>query len=758
MSKLVASAQSTGAMITAMQAELHLPDVKEESAVAEAVAATSPGPALTVNSQADWIGQAETTVASKADGSSTDVVMSVDDAVIDDAVVTEVALSASAGVRESAVEVEDHPDQMDLQSAAPESESTPSVAVSSSAVTTGPAPPPSLANLAALKQQLSTCETALKETSERLKRSKLEESSCSNKARLEESKMEEAIEWMLAIQGVLWPENLQDRELGRPILPANLRKDGTKSGMRDGGAIGDTPSALDGSVGDIHERSEREEVEESNRQISCSDDDSKPPMFLFFSPLPDPAPKLAANACSRSKNLLSYGMRNALDAARILNIVEIVDVDNTIEAFRWMAWCYRCLHVLRIPPATHTLRRLILCCKHFKMADDKLIRALGGILTRSLAFKSKARRLVFGGQAAPSPLPSSITKKLDSGKLHTLIAEGGMVPVTSALKDHLVLTWDRMLKNASSGTAPTPTILPAVEQAVPATTGVGGKPKRVAKASTSPVVPGIATFAMATMSDKTFNSSDEEDCYVEIEGGDASLSAGTRREHYEGDRKRDFVYTTLSPSMWASMPQLWPPALTVRQVLTTTNHYAPLNARNGGNDSNVNSNNNSNDMSSRQISSSSNIDKSSNIDDNNSSNGNSSHIGNNNNSNSSSSSHIDNESSSHIDDSNSIRNDNSDSQADSSHNEMNSIIANTDAVSSDEIKAIVEEKVSTPTISPLEASTSTTISESNSAPLPENALESILPPEPSPTPYPTTTTTLISTTTPALSESSTTET
>ena len=85
----------------------------------------------------------------------------------------------------------------------------------------------------------------------------------------------------------------------------------------------------------------------------------------------------------RAKDLLPYGMRNALDAAVMLGIAEITDVDTIIESFRWMAWCFYCIHVLRLPPATHTLKNLLKCARPFKLADDKVIRNVSGILQRA---------------------------------------------------------------------------------------------------------------------------------------------------------------------------------------------------------------------------------------------------------------------------------------------------------------------------------------------------------------------------------------
>lgn len=505
---------------------------------------------------------------------------------------------------------------------------------------------PSPADIAALEHQLSVSGSNLREAFDRLSRSRVEEDSCSKKAHLEESRMEETIEWMLAMQGVLWPENVPDRELGRPILPEQASHSGRgRSKKKVKGAGSSDPDLVSGPhSGEIlmaHEESEIEDIAEKKATAQKAQE-SGPPMFVFFAPIPTPQPLKAPSTSSKSKDLLSYGMRNALDAARMLGILEVVDVDTTMEAFRWMAWCFRCLHVLRIPPATYTLKRLINCCRPLKLADERVVRAIGGILSRSQAWKNKARKLVFGGQSPPIHLPSSVTKKLDTGKLHALIAEGAMVPVTSALKEHLVRTWDQMLQTATTASSTLPSSALPSEQADTPSTAAGGKPKRVSKAAASPAVPGIAAFTVTTMTSEVINSSDEEEGDEEENDGEevgissgssvaqdrapsslpslssqsdatTTLSTGLRekRQRDGGEWCRDCVHTTLSPSMWASLPTLWPPSITVRQVLTVPKRLGPLTALANRN-SNASNNNSKKNYATSDARSSSNSSNSSN--------------------------------------------------------------------------------------------------------------------------------------------------
>ena len=205
-------------------------------------------------------------------------------------------------------------------------------------------------------------------------------------------------EWMLAMQGVLWPENAADCELGRPVI-AELPTDAT--------VVAIVSAQLAGSVSaksvDVEQVGDSELIINGSKRV-----------YAFYAPIPTPgfvpvgavpgvpmpgitpgsfayppgtsptaALSAAAISTTRSKDMLPYGMRNALDAAIMLGIAEIADVETIIEAFRWMAWCFHCLHVLRIPPATHTLRNLLKCARPFKLSDEKVLRTVNGILTRA---------------------------------------------------------------------------------------------------------------------------------------------------------------------------------------------------------------------------------------------------------------------------------------------------------------------------------------------------------------------------------------
>ena len=248
------------------------------------------------------------------------------------------------------------------------------------------------------KQQLDLTKVELRDAFERLARAKAEEAECQRQASLEDERREEATEWMLAMQGVLWPENAADCELGRPVI-TDLPSDTTIASIVSAQLAGSTSA----KPVDVKQIGESELLINGSKRVHA-----------FYAPIPVPgsvsigivpggpmpgftpsrfgyppgssptaALVAAGNGAMRNKDLLPYGMRNALDAATMLGIAEIADVEAIIEAFRWMAWCFHCLHVLRIPPATHTLRNLLKCARPFKFADEKVLRTVNGILTRA---------------------------------------------------------------------------------------------------------------------------------------------------------------------------------------------------------------------------------------------------------------------------------------------------------------------------------------------------------------------------------------
>ena len=462
-----------------------------------------------------------------------------------------------------------------------------------------------------LEEHLTAGTASLSEALEKLSRSRAEEESCMKKSQMEELRIEETTEWMLAMQGVLWPENGPDRELGRPVLPQQPPSLTSQEGKQKAtDAV--TLSVVSSTIIEIDLDGEDEDEEgEGEGEGSAS---SEPLKHAFYAPVPcPPNPNRASVSFSKSKDFLTYGMCNALDAARLLRILEVVDVDTMMEAFRWMAWCHRCLHVLRIPPATQTLKRLLACCRPFKLADDKILKAVGGILSRSLAWKSKVRKLIFPGVRLPHPtLPlPHLNVSMDTTRLHSLIAEGGMVPMTSKLKDHLVRTWDEaVLRAANAPAISSQTITqPQSVHGSSHSTGPTGKIKRTPKSIAIPPVSGIAKSITISMAGDVAESSDDDDGDAAEEDSKRSESSSAsdssnvtdetlittslsssstsprtdsapslelkKKQMYDRELSRAYVYTTLSPAMWAPLPALWPPSLSVRQV-STSSSGAPI--------------------------------------------------------------------------------------------------------------------------------------------------------------------------------------
>jgi hypothetical protein len=195
------------------------------------------------------------------------------------------------------------------------------------------------------QQHIDVTTSELREASARLDRAKSEEAECFRQSALEEERRSEAMEWMMAMRGVLWPENVADRELGRPVLPSDT--------------IGEDLDFVASTF-----------------------------TYSFHAYVPDCTPPTvttgdAFESTPISKTFLPYGMSNALDAAIMLGISDLDDVVTIIEAFRWMSWCFFCINVLRIPPASHSLRRLLDAAKSFKLADEKIIRFIAGMLSRA---------------------------------------------------------------------------------------------------------------------------------------------------------------------------------------------------------------------------------------------------------------------------------------------------------------------------------------------------------------------------------------
>jgi hypothetical protein len=82
-------------------------------------------------------------------------------------------------------------------------------------------------------------------------------------------------------------------------------------------------------------------------------------------------------------SLLPVGLQHMERAAALVGIVRLEDVAVTLDAFRWMSWANLCLHLLRIPPTTPALRRLLDATRGLQFADEKILKLLHGVLQRA---------------------------------------------------------------------------------------------------------------------------------------------------------------------------------------------------------------------------------------------------------------------------------------------------------------------------------------------------------------------------------------
>ncbi len=79
---------------------------------------------------------------------------------------------------------------------------------------------------------------------------------------------------------------------------------------------------------------------------------------------------------------LPIGVVIHMEAAKTLGIQDFCDVLQLEEYFKWMAWCYQCLTRLRSPPKSSELKRLLVEGKKCKMAEEKIVKAVGAMLNR----------------------------------------------------------------------------------------------------------------------------------------------------------------------------------------------------------------------------------------------------------------------------------------------------------------------------------------------------------------------------------------
>jgi hypothetical protein len=189
----------------------------------------------------------------------------------------------------------------------------------------------------------------------------------SSNMELEGSRRFAIIEWMKAMQKVLWPTSSADLESGRPLGPEHPRDD--------------------------HKLGFDRFVQADNRYV-----------------------------------LLPDGMCTAADAAISLEIDKVEDVLTILDCFRWMSWCNVSLHLIRVPPTSVALKKVVDVTKLLRMVDDKIIKVFANILSRAGQWKIRARKLLTSNQSK---------KLVDTTKLSSMVLEASTIPISCRMKDVL---------------------------------------------------------------------------------------------------------------------------------------------------------------------------------------------------------------------------------------------------------------------------------------------------------------------------------
>lgn len=335
-----------------------------------------------------------------------------------------------------------------------------------------------------LEYQLKELQRDQHEALERLKVSIYDESKAQEQNEFETSKQNVAVQWMQAMQEVMWPRNNEDLNIGRPLAPPPQPVEGLEEFSLEGLGI--------------------------------------------------------------RSDMLSDGMHKAAEAARAIGVITIEDVKGMLDMFRWMSWLNICLHALRRPMPTTTLRNLVAAGSTLAKSDEKILKPLSNIATRGSAWKSKARKL-----SVPKGSAAGKGKWVEGTKLLDTVIEGAGMPIVSRVKDKLRAELEKFQEHQVN----TQGDGVSIEAPVVPPTPTGDEPKKKGKTS---ITPSLKTHAM--LSEELDDSSDEERSASEqglITAGKMS-GAGI----YDGAR-----YTKVPKSALAAPPKdLWPPKISFGPV------------------------------------------------------------------------------------------------------------------------------------------------------------------------------------------------
>ena len=261
-------------------------------------------------------------------------------------------------------------------------------AASSAAVSKGGVPPGE-DPLAALPSDIQLLETmivqiqrGLSDARSKLTKSLAEEEYINAQVELETTFRQSTTDWMQAMQGVMWPGNPEDLEIGRPHVPFQPPS-------------GSQPTAAASS------KSESSSINEDiigTHLTLCYSMKSLhliPTTSSKGSPSAPSSSNAVHSAFNQPTRLLPLGMEKAYEAAKALSISEIEDVQLVFEAFRYMSWLNVLLNCLRRPLPVVVLKMLLTAVQSFSSMpsspsttlpwiDEKLIKSLNGILTRAM--------------------------------------------------------------------------------------------------------------------------------------------------------------------------------------------------------------------------------------------------------------------------------------------------------------------------------------------------------------------------------------
>lgn len=239
---------------------------------------------------------------------------------------------------------------------------------------------------------LNNLKAELEESRARLAKSKADQREVVAQIDAEAAKRDAIVAWMIEMQKIMWPSNDAELEIGKPLAPDHKRA----------------------------------------HQITLEDCLCRPGTLSIYS-------------------LLADGMCAMADKAISMGIDKMEDVVIVLDCFRWLSWCSVCSNILRTPPTTMMMRRLLNATKPLRVFDDKILRFLSGVLTRAASWKIKARKMA---RANPN-------RRIESVKLSALVLEASTIPMTSRVKDIYRAAFESA--TAFAAAAGTPAYIPPID-------------------------------------------------------------------------------------------------------------------------------------------------------------------------------------------------------------------------------------------------------------------------------------------------------